>query len=69
MPRRNSSLPLVKERNEQARIEKRKERQEIDDAAEQAATDLPENVAGLDSRVAAQVISGPPARQQPALAA
>ena len=58
-----------KERNEQARIEKRKERQEIDDAAEQAATGIPENVAGLDSRVAAQVISGSPARQQPALAA
>lgn len=65
---RDSFSPPTKD-DEKAEIDKRKERQEIDDAAEQAATDLPENVAGLDSRVAAQVMSGPPARQQPALAA
>lgn len=56
-------------RTEKAEIEVRKERQEIDVAAQQAANDLPETVAGLDSRVAAQVMSGSPAREQPALAA
>ncbi|MBO6805653.1 hypothetical protein [Thalassospira sp.] len=68
---RDSLSPPTKDekRDEKAEIEKRKERLEIDDAAQQAAADLPENVAGLDSRVAAQVMSGQPARQQPALAA
>lgn len=68
---RDSSSPPTKDenRNEKAEIEKRKERQERSDAAQEAATDLPEDVAGLDSRVAAQVMSGQPARQQPALAA
>lgn len=56
-------------RNEKAEIEVRKERQEIDVAAQQAANDLPETVAGLDSRVAAQVMSGQPGQTQPALAA
>ena len=64
-----SPPPKDEKQNEKAEIEKRRERQEIDNAAEQAATDLPENVAGLDSRVAAQVMSGQPAGQQPALAA
>ncbi|NIY77347.1 hypothetical protein HED22_16965 [Thalassospira sp. HF15] len=68
---RDSLSPPTKDEkhNEKAEIEKRQERQKIDDAAQQSATDLPENVAGLDSRVAAQVMSGQPARQQPALAA
>ncbi|CAM3569335.1 hypothetical protein [Thalassospira profundimaris] len=56
-------------RNEKAEIEARKERQEIDVAAQLAANDLPETVAGLDSRVAAQVMSGQPGQTQPALAA
>jgi hypothetical protein len=68
---RDSLTPPSKEdkRNETAEIETRKESQEIDIAAQQAANDLPENVAGLDSRVAAQVMSGRPGQTQPALAA
>ncbi|AJD53306.1 MULTISPECIES: hypothetical protein [Thalassospira] len=68
---RDSLTPPSKEdkRNETAEIEARKESQEIDIAAQQAANDLPENVAGLDSRVAAQVMSGRPGQTQPALAA
>lgn len=68
---RDSLTPPSKEdkRNETAEIEARKENQEIDIAAQQAANDLPENVAGLDSRVAAQVMSGRPGQTQPALAA
>ena len=68
---RDSLTPPSKEdkRNETAEIETRKESQEIDIADQQAANDLPENVAGLDSRVAAQVMSGRPGQTQPALAA
>ena len=68
---RDSLTPPSKEdkRNETAEIETRKESQEIDIAAQQAANDLPENVAGLDSRVAAQVMSGRTGQTQPALAA
>ncbi|MDG4719836.1 MULTISPECIES: hypothetical protein [Thalassospira] len=61
--REANSVPVKDEnRNEKAERQRQQDRQELEQA-EQAATNLPEDVAGLDSRVTAQVLHGQQVRK------
>jgi len=58
-----NSIPIKDdEKPEKAELERRQARQELDQI-EQSATNLPEDVAGLDSRLTAQLLSGQQTRK------